>query len=62
VNSIAKGIMDEAHTLLDSNELECMVMLRANREFMIKVRGEWREEITLHANMKGTGLLCPVQL
>jgi hypothetical protein len=57
VNSITKGTMDEGHTLLDSNELECMVILRANREFMKKVRREWREEITLHANMKGIGPL-----
>ena len=59
MNSIAKDIMDDGHTLLDSNELECMVILRANREFMRKVRGEWRDEITLHANMKGIGLLDP---
>ena len=57
MNSIAKDIMDDGHTLLDSKELECMVILRANREFMKKVRGDWREEITLYANMKGIGLL-----
>ena len=57
MNSIAKDILDDGHTLLDSAELECMVILRANRDFMKKVRGEWRQEITLHANMKGIGLL-----
>jgi hypothetical protein len=56
MNSIAKDILDEGHTLLNDPELEAMVILRANRAFMTKVRGEWREEITLYANMRGIGL------
>jgi hypothetical protein len=60
MNSIAKDILDEGHSLLNDAELEGMVILRMNRTFMKHVRGKWRTEIVLYANMKGIGLLQPV--
>ena len=53
MNSIAKDILDEGHSLLNDSELESMIILRANREFMKKVRGEWRAEIQMWANLRG---------
>ena len=52
-NSIAKDVLDEGHTLLNDAELEGMVVLRANRNFMKPVRAAWKAEITLCATAKG---------
>ena len=38
VNSIAKDVMTDAHTLMSSEELEMMVTLRMNRKFMKYMR------------------------
>ena len=56
MNSIAKDILDEGHTLLNDAELEGMIVLRANRKFMKLVRTQWKAEITLYALAKGLDL------
>jgi hypothetical protein len=56
MNSIAKDILDEGHTLLNDAELEGMIVLRANRKFMKLVRTQWKAEVTLYALAKGLDL------
>jgi len=41
VNSIAKDVMTDAHTLMDDEELEMLVTLRMNRKFMEYMRGKY---------------------
>ena len=53
MNSIAKDVLDEGHSLLLDAELEALVVLRANREFMKKCRGDWLIEIRLYAETHG---------
>ena len=53
MNSIAKDVLDEGHSLLLDQELEAVVVLRANKKFMHMCRGEWLTEINLHAQLIG---------
>ena len=41
-NSIAKDVMTDAHTLMDEEALEMLVVLRMNRTFMEHMRNKYQ--------------------
>ena len=59
MNSIAKDVLDEGHSLLLDAELEAIVVLRANKRFMEMCHGPWLDEIRLYAELQGLPLAPP---
>ena len=46
VNSIAKDVMTDAHTLMSDEELEMLVVLRMNRKFMEYMRSTYGQKLS----------------